>query len=124
MIKRLLVHQLQFEHVIAGELAIIMRSTNPDEVRCRLHILQKLANWNLQEQGWPRVRDIYTGILHRLEEGEATWSDTFDEYDMVFPTKVTGTTKASNTKRDIFWRRDYNKGLCTLESGHKAMVAG
>lgn len=52
---RPLVHQLSFEHVVAGEIAIIMRSNNPEEVRCRLHILQKLAYWNLQAEGWARV---------------------------------------------------------------------
>lgn len=121
--RRPLMNQLQFEHVVAGEIAIILRSSNPDEVRCRLHILQKLAYWNLQEQGWPRVRDIYTGILHRLEEGEATWSATFDEYDMAFPIRVS-VNKGVPGKREVFWCKDFNKGACSLDSGHKATIAG
>lgn len=124
VIKKPLMNQLQFEHVIAGEIAIILRSTNPDEVRCRLHILQKLSYWNLQDQGWPRVRDIYTSILHRLEEGEATWSDTFDEYDMVFPIKMSTAPKPAAYKREVFWCKDFNKATCNLESGHKATIAG
>lgn len=122
--RRPAVHQLQFEHVVAGEIAIIMRSSNPEEVKCRLHILQKLAYWNLQEQGWPRVRDIYTGILHRLEEGEATWSATFDEYDMAFPIKISHNRGSTTGKREVFWCKDFNKGTCTLDSGHKATIAG
>lgn len=75
--ERLQMHQLSFKQVVAGEIAIITRSTNPEEVRCRLHILQKLAYWNMQGQGWPRVRDIYCAILHSIEEGEANWQSTF-----------------------------------------------
>lgn len=123
VVKRPQVHQLQFEHVVAGEIAIIMRSTNPEEVRCRLHILQKLAYWNLQDQGWSRVRDVYTGILHSLEEGDATWTATFDEYDMAFPIKmISGRTQM--LKRETFWCREFNKGTCIQESAHKALVAG
>lgn len=118
-------NQLTFEQVVAGEIAIILRSTDPDEVRGRLHILQKLAYWNMQAQGWHRVRDIYMAILHSIEEGEASFSSSFAEYDQVFPVKGLGKTKNTTAKRDgTFWCRDYNKGSCQLESGHKAQVAG
>lgn len=124
---RPLVHQLSFEQVVAGEVSIIMRSTDDEEVRGRLHILRKLAYWNMQGEGWPRLREIYISILHSLEEGEAQWDSSFDHYDMAFPVRHTPAPrggKRAETKRDVFWCKDYNKSTCSLESGHKAMVAG
>lgn len=125
---RPLVHQMLFEHVVAGEIAVIMRSDNPEEVRCRLHILQKLAYWNLQGEGWPRVREIYVGILQSLEEGEAQWTSTFDQYDMVFSIRQKDSKSKPASKPgprpDTYWCRDYNRTTCSLESGHKALVAG
>lgn len=34
-------NQLTFEQVVAGEIAIVLHSSNPDEVRARLQVLQK-----------------------------------------------------------------------------------
>lgn len=116
-------NQMTFEQVVAGEIAIILRSENPEEVRCRLHILQKLAYWNMQGQPWQRVRDIYMAILHSIEEGEANFQSTFNEYDQVFPVKQISKGKTFN-KRDVFWCREYNRETCALDSGHKATIAG
>lgn len=121
--ERLQMHQLTFEQVVAGEISIIMKSEDPEEVRCRLHILQKLAYWNMQGQGWPRVRDIYCAILHSIEEGDANWQSTFREYDHVFPVRNVSRPKMGKA-RDVFWCREFNRGDCKLESGHKALVAG
>lgn len=78
----------------------------------------------MQGQGWPRVRDIYMAILHSIEEGEASFSSTFSEYDQVFPVKHGNRISKNGNRRETFWCREYNRGNCTLESGHKAMIAG
>lgn len=122
---RLQMNQLTFEHVVAGELAIIQRATDPEEVRSRLHILQKVAYWNMQNEGWSRVREVYMSILHSIEEGEATFKSTFNEYDPMFPVKrSTMQNKKQITRKETFWCKAYNKGQCSEESPHKAMVAG
>ena len=64
------VNQLQFKHIIAGEIKIIMNSPNMDEVHCRLRLIQKLAHWKLQSSEWSKVRNAYTAILNAIEEGE------------------------------------------------------
>lgn len=119
---RLLMNQLTFEQVVAGELGIIQRSTDPEEVRGRIHILQKVAYWNMQAEGWPRVREVYMSILHAIEEGEANFKSSFDDYDLLFPVRKLSTQK--NSKREVYWCRAYNRGQCTEESGHKLMIAG
>lgn len=116
--------QMTFEQVVAGEIAVILRSSNLDEVRARLQILQKVAYWNMQGQGWPRVRDVYMAILHSIEEGEASFDSTFGEYDQVFPVRTTSTKFKPGFKREVFWCRDFNRGSCAQDSGHKAMIAG
>lgn len=122
---RLQMNQLSFEQVVAGELGIIQRSNDPEEVRGRIHILQKIAYWNMQNEGWNRVREVYMSILHAIEEGDANFRSQFDEYDSMFPVKRhTTNTKKAVSKRDTFWCRAYNKGQCGEDTPHKAMVAG
>lgn len=122
---RLQMNQLTFEQVVAGELAIIQKSTDPEEVRSRIHILQKVAYWNMQSEGWSRVREVYMSILHSIEEGDANFKSSFDEFDPMFPIKrQLNTNKKPSTKRDTYWCRAYNRGLCTEESPHKASIAG
>lgn len=116
--------QMSFEQVVAGELSIIQKATDPEEVRSRIHILKKLACWNMQDQGWPRVREVYIAILHSIEEGESTWKSTFDSYDPVFPVKMKSLNKKFAGKKDVFWCRAFNRGECSQESGHKAVIAG
>lgn len=120
--EKLSINQLQFEHVVAGELAIIQRSDNPDEIRFRTHMLQKVAYWNMQGQGWPRVRNLYFAMLHAIEEGDATFQSTFNEFNAVFPVK--NVSKTNTGRRETYWCRDFNKGDCSLESGHKAIISG
>lgn len=122
---KLQMNQLTFEQVVAGELAIIQRSLDPEEVRSRIHILQKIAYWNMQGEGWPRVHEVYMSILHAIEEGEANFKSSFDEYDPMFPVKrYSSQHKKGANKRDSFWCRAYNRGQCSEDSPHKATVAG
>lgn len=121
---RLLMNQLTFEHVVAGELAIIQRATDPEEVRSRIHILQKVAYWNMQNEGWPRVREVYMSILHSIEEGESNFKSSFDEFDSLFPVKRNVLQPKKTGKKEVYWCRAYNKGQCTEESGHKTLISG
>lgn len=122
---RLQMNQLTFEQVVAGELAIIQRATDPEEVRSRIHILQKIAYWNMQSEGWPRVQEVYMSILHAIEEGEANFTATFDEYDSMFPVRRHNTqNKKTINRKDVFWCRAYNRAQCVEEAPHKATIAG
>lgn len=61
-------------------------------------------------------------ILHSIEEGEANFKSSFDEYDAMFPVCRNTAGRKLNNKKEIFWCKAYNKGSCSEESPHKAMV--
>ena len=75
----------------------------------------------LQGSDWGHVRNAYIAILNAIEEGEMTWSSSFNEYDELFPQKELP-RKAVTNKKETYWCKDYKRGTCTESGSHMGPV--
>ena len=62
--------QLQFEHLVVGELHTIETCTDPAQILGRLRLLRQIAYAKLRGYDWPVIRKMYAAILRSIEARE------------------------------------------------------
>ena len=122
VIENLTFHELNFCQFVGGECKTIEKTEDPVEVKGRLKLLLKVSYLYNQCDNWDRARSVYFVVLSNIEEGEATWADSFAHMDLMCPPVMTGQRQnrdridqprtKSVQKRDFFCR-EFQKGECT-----------
>ena len=91
---------LQFEHLVAGELRTIETCTEPAQILGRLWLLHRMAYTKLRRFDWYLVRKMYAAILRSIEAKEYTWSDNFDRFETVLYREMATSYKNTRETRD------------------------
>lgn len=129
---------MDFEAFVAGESRIISSMWHKDGRRAhgRLKVLCKVAHWMGKCRDWPAVRNIYEAIIESVGMGESDWVDSFHQYESLLPPsaviierlrkeeKVKEKEKEGTDKKktEVYWCKDYQKGLCTETSPHSLQL--
>ena len=121
--------QLQFEHLVAGELRTIETCTEPAQILGRLRLLRCMAYAKLRGYDWPVIRKMYAAILRSIEAKEHAWSDNFDCFETILYgrwsqlNQQTPRPPRGDRDRDTkkWFCRDWNRPEgCTKTAPHKA----
>ena len=119
--------QLQFEHLVAGELRTIETSTEPAQILGRLRLLRRMAYAKLRGYEWYLIRKMYAAIVRSIETKEYTWSDNFDRFENILYKKTPDTRSHQTSKQarpeiqKKWFCMDWNKPEgCTKQAPHKA----
>ena len=116
---------MQFEHLIAGEMRTIETSTNPAEILGRLKLVRRMAYAKLRGYEWTQIRKMYAAILRSIEARDNTWECNFDRFEAILyrrppqPRERNQGTTGQNSNKKWFCR-DWNKGNCSKASPHKS----
>lgn len=130
--KRTSFDAMDYETFVAGESRIISSMWHKDVRRAhgRLKVLCKVAHWMCKCRDWVAVRNIYEAIIESIEMGEADWQDGFQFYETLLPPsqaileklkkeeKGKEKEKEEKKKTEVFWCKEYQKGMCTEGSPH------
>ena len=129
----LMFDELNFPQFVGGECRTILWTSDQSEITGRLRVLSKIAYLFNQCGSWDRARATYFAIVGSIEEGEATWSDSFNNFDLMCLATNDSSSKSDNrgqyvqrnvrnqTKRDFFCR-DFQKGECSQVAPHKSWI--
>ena len=124
--------QLQFEHLVAGELRTIELCTEPAQILGRLRLLRRISYAKLRGYEWPLIRKMYSAILRSIEAKEYTWADNFDRFETILYRRTAqahkdnlrGGNRSDRSDREAqkkWFCRDWNKSEgCQKQSPHKA----
>ena len=64
---------IQFEHMVAGEVRTIEMCTEPAQILGRLRLLRRMAYAKLRGYEWHIIRKMYAAIVRSIESNENTW---------------------------------------------------
>ena len=127
---------LTWDQLVAGETAVILACSNFKQVLGRLKLLKQLAYWKIRTGDFPRVRQLYMGILNAIEQGESSWSSNFQLLEMLImgdtarpiPRKLGEKPPPASKDKDkdhVFFCRKYQVGECTetlRDNAHKGWL--
>lgn len=143
--KRTTFDQMEFEMFVAGETRIILSMMNRDQQRAtgRLKVLCKVAHWFCRAKDWSSIRTIYEAIIESVEMGENDWTSPFESFEALVPPppsvlvnikrlqedQAQKEKEKENKKKDmegkkmeLFWCKDYQKGVCMEPGPHMAQL--
>lgn len=135
--KRTSFDNMEFDSFVAGETRIIASMMHREEERAcgRLKVLCRVAHWVCKCNYWPAVRNIYEAIIESIEMGDADWWNSFDNFESLLPPPMYVLEKLKkedkkDEKKDkdgkrtgeVFWCRDYQRGMCTENSPHSCQL--
>lgn len=119
--------QLQFEHLVVGELNTIMSCEDAFQAKHRIRLLQRLAYWKMRGAQWYQIRAFYAAVISGIESHELDWDDSYTELESMMIDRpntrdvVKFDKKPKQGKRDefVWYCKKFNtEGGCPLESGH------
>lgn len=123
--------QLQFEHLVVGELSTIATCSSAFEAKHRIRLLQRVSYWKMRGAMWFQVRNFYAAVLSSIESHELDWDDSFAELEQMIIDRPTSKDVVKfdrkpkyNKKEDSVWFcKKFNTEIgCTLESGHNIVT--
>ena len=68
---------ISWDQLVAGEVASILQAKSHAQAMGRLHLLKQLAYWKLRSGNQYKVQQLYMAVVRAIEEGESSWSSTF-----------------------------------------------
>lgn len=122
--------QLQFEHLVVGELSTIAGCEDELELKNRIRLLQRVAYWKMKGAQWYQIRSFYAAIISGIEAHELHWDDNYTEIeamlidrpqtrDGVKFDRKPGKQFTKNKEDNIWFCKKFNSETgCNLESGH------
>ena len=120
--------QMQFEHLVAGELHTIKTCTEPTQILGRLRLLRRFEYAKLRGYKWHLVRKFYTAVMRSIKTSENTWSSNFDRFEAILYRRPQILPRANRGDKEDrqsvkkWFCRDWNKEGCNKSSPHKAWV--
>lgn len=119
--------QLQFEHLVLGELCTIAGCESSFEASNRLRLLQRIAYWKMKGAAWYQIRNFYAAFLSGVEAHDLDWNDAFTDLENMIIDRPSTRDIVRFDKKPKFVKKDDNPWFCkkfnseigsTLESGH------
>lgn len=119
--------QLQFEHLVLGELCTISSTDSSFEASNRLRLLKRIAYWKMKGAAWFQIRNFYAAFISGVEAHELDWNDSFTELENMIIDRpsakelVKFDRKPKYVKKEElpwFCKKFNSETGCTLESGH------
>ena len=120
--------QINFDHLVAGEMRTIEMCTEPAEILARIRLIRKMAYARLRGYDWVLIRKLYAAVLRAIESKECDWEANFDRFDAILyrrpPMKPRQPEREDRGTQGKKWFcRDWNKPEgCTRSAPHKAWV--
>ena len=71
------VQDISWDQLVAGEVAIILQARSHTQAMGKLHLLKQLAYWKLHLGNLQKVHQLYMAVVRAIEEGESSWSSSF-----------------------------------------------
>ena len=118
---------ISWDQLVAGELAVILSCSKHQQVLGRLKLLKQLAYWKIRTGDFPKVRQLYMGVLNAIEQGESSWSSNFQLLEMMIMGDATKTiprktgeksqsqptaSQSGKDKDRVFFCKKYQVGEC------------
>lgn len=124
--------QLQFEHLVLGELCTISSCEDLFEAKHRLRLLQRIAYWKMRGAFWPQIRSFYAAILSGVEAHDFDWDEKYTEIESMLidrpaskdAIKLDRKNKFPKKFDDTPWfcKRFNTEQGCDLPSGHTVIT--
>lgn len=124
---------LDFYLYIAGELELVIPSTNDPEARGRLWLARQGAYLLHHGYSWDFVRSAYTTILRKIELGILQWDSSFErEYQWFLSrsntkpkfSKSSQPTKKPRSKTSTWFCKNFNYNNCPHSENHTETING